>query len=336
MNWKSVKAALNVAKVTIVKYSPEILMGLGAVSFVATVVAASKETVDEQEILVDHDLEMECIEEAHEIGDLDDKAFRKSKFNVYKDTALITTRNYIPAISLGTVSLACFFGAFGIMKKRYTTLVVAYTALEESFRAYRQRVIEDKGEDADLYYLTGSKPKEITKKDENGNKTKVKQFILPDGRIASPYCFKFGKYKENGERNAQWSKEQTLNRSYVFGQLDYINNQLMYDRTVFDDQNRVVVRGWVFLNEFRELMGEDGNTTGAVVGNLLGNGDIESNGYVSDKYIYEATEIDPETGEEIPCMFIDPNVDGLIYDLIGKKEKVPFTLNYNPWGEPNE
>ena len=50
--------------------------------------------------------------------------------------------------------------------------------------------------------------------------------------------------------------------------------------------------------------------------------------------ITEATEIDPETGDEIPCMFIDPNVDGLIYDIIGKKEPVPFELNYdNEWGE---
>lgn len=333
MNLKSIKSFAAIAKHTIVKYSPEILMGLGAASFVATVVAASKETIKEQEILEAHQEVLEDFEVMHEVHELDDKAYKKSRINEYKDLTVLTVKNYIPAVAFGTVSLACFFGTFGIMKKRYTTLALAYTALEESFRAYRQRVIADKGEEADLYYLTGSKVKEVTVKDEEGNKTKQKQMLLPDGSLASPYVFKFGKYKENGELNQQWCNDQTLNRSYIYGQLDYINNQLMYNRTVFDDNHNVKVRGWVFLNELRELMGEDGNTAGSVVGNMIGNGEPGCNGFINPKRIYEATEIDPEDGSEIPCFIIDPNVDGLIYDIIGKPEKVPFKLTYDVYGE---
>lgn len=332
MRFGNIKALANVAKHTIVKHAPEILMGVGAVSFVATIVTASKETINEQEILETHKDALESAKDFYEIGQLDDKAYKSSRIKAYKYTTIETVKNYAPTMAFGATSLACFFGAYGIMRKRYATLVVAYTALEESFRAYRQRVIEDKGADADLYYLTGSKVKEITVKDDDGNKTKVKQFILPDGTIASPYCFKFGKYKENGELNQQWLKEPLLNRSYVYGQIDYINKQLLYDRTVFTDDYKILVRGWVFLNEFRGLLGEDGNTAGAVVGNLLGNGEPGCNGYLNPT-ITEATEIDPETGEEISCMFIDPNVDGLIYDIIGKKEKVPFELKNKPWAE---
>ena len=332
MNWKSVKALANVAKATIVKHGPEILMGVGAVSFVTTIIFASKETVEEQKILEDHEDYLDYLENCHEVGELDDKAYKKSKVGAYKDLALETTKNYIPSLGFGSVSMVCFFGAYGIMRKRYATLAVAYTALEESFRLYRQRVIADKGVEQDIYYLTGSKVKEITVKDNEGNKTKLKSLQLPDGSISSPYAFKFSKYKENGEINQQWSNNRLLNSSYVYGQIDYINNQILYNRTVFDDNYNVIVRGWVMLNEFRELLGEDGTTTGAVVGNRFGNGEPGCNGYLNP-IITEATEIDPETGEEIPCMFIDPNVDGLIYDLIGKKEPKPFAIESAPWAE---
>ena len=254
MKLSNIKAFAKIAKHTIVKHSPEILMAVGSASFVATIVSAAKETIKQQEILEDHKEALDYMYMMYTEPDeddpflLDDAAYKKSRRCVYLDTIKKTTINYIPAATFGAVSLACFFGAYGIMRKRYATLVVAYSALEESFRKYRERVVADKGAEADLYYLTGSKPKEITVKDENGKKTKVKQLVLPDGTIASPYAFKFSKYKENGELNQQWSTNQTMNRSYVYGQLDWINNRLMYDRTVFDDDRRVVIRGWVFLN----------------------------------------------------------------------------------------
>lgn len=326
MKFSNIKALARVAKQTVIKHSPEILMGMGAVTFVATVVMASKETVNEQDVLIDHEDELYQLGLAHDVNELDDKAYKKSRRNVYLHTSIETTKNYAPAIILGTTSLACFFGAFGIMKKRYATLVVAYTTLEESFRKYRERVIADKGVEADLYYLTGSKTKEITQKGEDGKKTKVKQMILPDGTIASPYAFKFGKYKENGERNNQWVPEAQLLMSYAMGQEMYLNDRL-YNRCVFDDNHNVLVRGSVMLNEIRDILGEDPTPTGAVVGNRYGNGEPGCNGYICFN-IVEASEEDPETGKMIPCLFVNPNVDGLIYDLLGQKENEPFPTTY--------
>lgn len=326
MNFYKIKTLAKIAKDTVIKYSPEILMGLGGVTFVTTVVVACKETVKEEEILADHDCCLADVKWEHEVKRLDDKAYKKSVRNVYLYTSVETVKNYAPAVILGSASLACFFGAFGIMKKRYTTLLVAYTALEESFRKYRERVIAARGSDEDLYYLTGAKPKEITVKDEDGKKTKQKVLELPDGSIASPYAFKFGKYKENGDLNNQWKNEPQLLLAYAVGQMDYLND-VLYTRCTFDDDHNVVYRGCVMLNEIRDLMGEDPTPTGAVVGNRFGNGEPGANGYI-ELNIMEAKEIDPETGKEIPCLFINPNVDGLIYDLLGKKEDKPFQPNY--------
>ena len=327
MSLAKIKTFAKIAKDTVIKYSPEILMGLGGVTFVTTVVVACKETVKEEEILEEHDCCLSDLKWEHEANRPDDKAYKKSVRNVYLYTSVETAKNYAPAVILGSASLACFFGAFGIMKKRYTTLLVAYTALEESFRKYRERVIAARGTDEDIYYLTGQKPKEITVKDEEGKKTKQKCLVLPDGSIASPYAFKFGKYKENGDLNEQWVDNAQLLLSYALGQELYLNDQL-YTRCTFDDAHNVLYRGAVMLNETRTLMGEDPNATGAIVGNRFGNGEPGANGYISLNII-EAKEIDPETGKEIPCLFINPNVDGLIYDLLGKKESRPFQPNYD-------
>ena len=332
MNLAGIKAFARVAKQTIVKHSPEILMVVGGVTFVTTVVVASKETINETDILAEHDLALDEIEFDKDEELIDLKAYKKSRFNVYKHTAIQTTKNYTPAIILGTTSLACFFGAFGIMRKRYATLVLAYSALEESFRNYRQRVIEARGADEDLYYLTGAKPKEITVKDDEGNKTKVKTLTLPDGTIASPYAFKFSKYNEDGSRNNQWSSDMQSNLSYVLGQQDWLNNQL-YCRNVFDSKHRVKIRGSIMLNEVRELLGEVPTPTGSVVGWRFSNGEPGCNGYIEFR-VMEASEKDPDDpSKDIPCLFINPNCDGMIYDLLGIEEKKPFEPEYTAWGE---
>ena len=332
MNLTNIKAFARVAKQTIVKHSPEILMCLGGATFVATVVVACKETVKEEDILIEHDFALADIESEHEDNQLfDDAAYKKSKINAYKHVTIETVKNYAPAVVLGTTSLACFFGAFGIMRKRYATIVLAYGALEESFRKYRERVIESRGVEEDIYYLTGAKPKSITVKDEDGKKEKKQQLTLQDGSIASPYVFKFGKYCADGSLNKQWSEEQQSNLSYVLGQQDWLNSQL-YFRNVFDDKHRVKIRGSVMLNEVRDLLGEIAIPAGSVVGWRYSNGEHKCNGYI-DFRITEATEIDEETGREIPCLIINPNVDGMIYDLLGKEEKVPFEPSVTPWGE---
>ncbi len=328
MSLSNLKSIARVAKVGIVKHAPEILMGVGAVSFVGTVVTASRATIKAQDILYDHHEKLDDIKQAESMEIYTEEDAKKDKITLYTQTALAMAKDYAPAAGLGVLSMTCFFAAFGIIKKRYTTLAIAYNALSESFALYRKRVIEENGEEADLYYLTGQKAKEITVKDEEGKKKKVKVLELPDGtELASPYAFKFSKYKENGELNNQWQNDANLNRMYVLGQQDWLNDQL-YMRCVFDRDHQVVKRGCVFLNEARDVLGEDATTSGAVTGWRYSNGEEGCNGYISFNVI-EATEIDPETDQEIPCMIINPNVDGLIYDLVEEFEKKPFAPTYD-------
>lgn len=299
--------------------APELLVAGGIASMAAALYSTAKGTIKAQDTIMEHTLER---------ADLEDKKDKTTKDVVvlYSHTGLELAKDYAPAIGFTAMSITCFCASYGILKKRYVALGAAYTALNESFALYRQRVIEDKGAEQDLYYLTGVKPKSITVTNENGEKEKKKVLPeLPDGRTASPYGFKFGKYKENGERNLQWQDNAMLNMSYVLGHQDYFND-LLYSRCIIDSDGRVKKRGAVMLNEMREALGEDASTAGAVVGNRFGNGEPGCNGYISFNAI-EGYEIDPYSGQEIPYIWIEPNVDGLIYDLLDKFEEIPFRPN---------
>lgn len=300
--------------------APELLLASGIASLAAALYSTAKGTLRAQDTMMEHTLER---------ADLEDKEDKTTKDVVvlYSKTGVELAKDYAPAVGFTALSITCFCASYGILKKRYVALGAAYTALNESFALYRQRVIEDKGAEQDLYYLTGVKPKTITVANEDGEKEKKKVLPeLPDGRTASPYGFKFGKYKENGERNLQWQDNAMLNMSYVLGHQDYFND-LLYSRCIFDKDGFVKKRGSVMLNEIRDALGEDANTVGSVVGNRYGNGEPGCNGYISFNAI-EGYEIDPANGMEIPYIWIEPNVDGLIYDLLDKFEEVPFKANY--------
>ena len=300
-------------------HSPELLLAGGIVAFGATIYMAAKAGSQTEDILEDH---AEALEEVKK----DENVTKKEVVSVYGHTGLELAKLYAPTAGCAALSLTCFCASYGILKKRYVALGAAYTALNESFVLYRQRVIDDKGREQDIYYLTGKKPEKITVEHEDGTTEKVKAYAeLPDGSIASPYAFKFGKYREDGERNLQWQNNMLLIRQYATGHQDYFNDQL-YCRSVFDNNHKVIKRGAVFLNEIREALGETSSTSGSVVGNRFGNGEPGCNGYIDFRMI-EAYEKDPDTGKDIPCIWIDPNVDGLIYDLVEKFEDVPFSPN---------
>lgn len=330
----NVKALVRTAGAWGKNHAPELLLAGGAVSFVATVITASKATIKAQDILEDHKEKLRDIKTVHATNrDYDDEDLKKDIIVAYSQTGWGLTKNYALASGFAVLSLTCFFASYNIIKKRYVALGVAYSALNESFNLYRQRVIEDKGEEVDTYYLTGVKPASITATNEDGTKEKKKVLKEDPDKIANPYVIKFGKYKENGDRNWQWQGNYSLDRSYILGQIDYLNDQLFL-RSVRNKDGDVIKRGAVFLNELRDLLGEDPTTAGAVAGWRFSNGEPGCNGYI-DQHLVEVVELDPDTNQEITSYILNPNVDGLIYDLVEKFEPKPFTPNFTPWGNGN-
>lgn len=312
-----IKALVNCITSWTKGHSPELLLAGGIVSFGAALYFAGKGAIKSEE----------TTEELYEAKQ--DVETKKETIQLYSKAGLEYAKNFAPCAGFTALSLTCFCASYGILKKRYVTVFGAYCALDASYQAYRQRVIEDRGAEWDKYYLTGMKPKKITVTNEDGTKEKKTAFEVPlsDAGTSNPYVFKFSKYKANGDRNMQWQNSAALNMSIVLGHQDYLNDQL-YSRCTMNKDNEVIQRGSVFLNEVRTLLGEDPTPAGSVTGWLFSNGEPGCNGYI-DFRVMEGYEIDHnDPSKEIPYILIDPNVDGIIYDLVGKFEEHPFIARF--------
>lgn len=66
------------------------------------------------------------------------------------ETIKIAAPGYIPAVATGVVTIGCIFAIHGVNKHNQAALISAYGLLENSHRAYREKVRELYGEDADV------------------------------------------------------------------------------------------------------------------------------------------------------------------------------------------
>ena len=180
--------------------SPEILLGLGAISFVGTVVLACRATATKtKDIKEKHERTLAGIENSLEIANeevgeivtnedgsvVERKSYtieeaRKDRFTAYLETTVSYARAYAPAIVMGVFSIACFGASYGIMRKRTVALSALYSASEKAFNEYRERVRKELGEEKDEEFRYGYKRikgADVDYVDEDGNVVTKKEDI---------------------------------------------------------------------------------------------------------------------------------------------------------------
>lgn len=304
MNWKYMVAR---AGLKIRKYAPEICMVAGTAAGVAAIVTVAKQTASANDILERHTEEVRKAHEAREVvlrdntpdeyTELDEK---KNVIIAYRRTIFSLMRHYAVPASLAAFSGACFWTAYWWLKKRNKALTVAYTGLLGLFNTYRGRVRDELGEESDYHFLYGTENRIVEREivDEKGKTKKVKEEITTTSEnppYISEYAFLFD------ESNANWVKDANMNKNFVIMQQNYFNDILR-------------IRGHVFLNEVRRQFGLPDTSVGAIVGWVR---DGEGDGFIDLGILdtnYERVR-DFINGYE-PCMWINPNVDGVIFDKI--------------------
>lgn len=289
------------------KHSPEILLGVGIAGTVASAILACRATLKVEDVLDEH---REKVDKIHECwqkvqdGDIDISAYseqdkKKDIVVIYTQTTVDFIKLYGPAVTLGVASLACIISGHGIMKRRNIALMAAYKAVEEGFSAYRKRVIEEHGEEADYMYKNGLRKQEIveaayTDSDGAKHKAQKKQVLVDDPNGLSVYARFFDESCE------QWSKNPEYNLMFLRSQQNYYNDILKS-------------RGHVFLNEVYDALGIPRTQAGAVVGWMISdNGDNFIDFGVFDGDRPRARDF--VNGYE-RSILLDFNVDGVIYDL---------------------
>lgn len=296
------------------KHSPEILMVVGTGCVIGSAVMTGKATLKAIDILEESKEVEEKIELVHD-GDFElpedveytESDYKKdiitNKVNLCKDLA----KEYWPAVTLMILGISCLLGAHGIMQKRNAALVAAYKLCEETFKDYRNRVVEELGIEKDQQFYYGFVEETVSKKieDENGKKKTIKEKvkILPNNPT------RYARYFD--EASGHWSNSPDQNKFF----LECVQNML---------NDRLHAVGVVTLNEAYDALDiercEDGQMVGWYYDPKLVNPETgiyegEGDGYIDFNIFNGLKEANRlfVNGYE-PSILLDFNVDGYVAD----------------------
>lgn len=151
---------------------------------------------------------------------------------------------YIPTILIGTGTVACIFGANIMNKRHQAALVSAYTLVDSSFKEYKQKLKELYGEEAHNNVVDAIAVEKVDRDwGVSGSYFGESCDLANEEACGDPVLF----YEENSGRYFESTIEQVLNAMY------HINRNY-------------ALRGYVYLNEYFEFLGLEGNDYGSVMG----------------------------------------------------------------------
>lgn len=278
------------------KVSPTIMFAAGVVGVVGTVVLASKATLKLDDILTETEekaMEAKSLHDKDDFPSYDDAAYRRDMTILHVRQAAKITKLYGPTLLIGVASVGLLTGSHVTLSRRNAGLVAAYAAVQKSFEEYQARVVADVGEEKAREYRFGAEEQIVTSEDDKG---KITTKTVKRAAGGSEYSKFFG------ESNPNFNKSSEHNLIFLKAQERYFNQMLQ-------------TRGHVFLNEVYDALSIDRTTAGAVVGwvkdNPKGDNFIDF-GVMDDDKVEQF--LDFMQGNE--GMWLDFNVDGIVYDLI--------------------
>lgn len=299
----------NVHKVGFIfkKHSPEILMAAGVVGVVTSAVMACKATTKLSGILEESKKEIDQIHEYVEVNGYSEKYTeedsKKDLVISYTKISMELVKVYAPSVILGLLSITAILASNNIIRKRNMALAAAYAAIDTNFKEYRNRVVERFGKELDRELKYNIKPKEIEETiiNEDGKEVVVKKTVNnAEINMPSEYAKVFDEF------SSCWTKDADYNLTFLRRIQDQANDKLR-------------LRGHLFLNEVYDMLDIPRTKAGAVVGWIYDKDRENSDSYV-DFGLYNNLINDESkrlfvNGNE-RSVLLDFNVDGVIYDLL--------------------
>lgn len=318
------------AKMFLGEHAPEILTGIGVVSVVAGTVMACKATLKLDDILEEAEKDVKRIQDG-----VENEGIEYSEDDADKDRTVVVVRtagkivkNYAVPASMIVLGLTCVLLSHKILRSKNAALVASYSALQAAYTAYRQRVIEKEGPEADDYYRTGIKKvmrEELKVNEKTGSEETVlveheevdRSYIGKDGYLlGSPYARIF-----DADHSTEYDIHDPLNdANFAFLRIQEgnFNQKLQRD-------------GHVFLNDVLKELGFKVCPEGQLAGWYVDKNGFAPNGdgYISFgiRNCYENPECADlkEPGEFKRKIVLDFNVDGNILQYIGSGLKNELT-----------
>ena len=290
------------------KHSPEILVISGVVGVVTSAVLACKATTKLDSIMSESKEQVEKIhgyvEENGYTEEYTEQDSKKDLAIVYTQSAFKVGKLYAPSVILGAASIAAILGGHNILRKRNIALATAYTALNTSFKDYRNRVIERFGKELDKELRFNIKSKEFDEKsvDEKGKeKIQKKTVQVTDASEIEGYS-PYAKFYDDG--CIGWEKDPELNLMFLRRQQDAATERLKS-------------QGYLFLNDVYDMVGIPRTKAGQVVGWIY-----DEKHPVGDNFVdFGIYDVKKEVNRNFVngyerTIILDFNVDGPILDMI--------------------
>jgi len=282
------------------KNSPEILLVGGITGIILSTVLACKATLKVDEVVKDSEDTMKKII----AGKHGKNPVYKNEEEYKRDVTIATVQRavsigklYLPSVVVGGVSVAMLVGGHRISSKRYLAVAGAYTALDQTFKQYRARVVETEGVEKDSYYFHG-KPQAMTKVtslDDEGNEVEVE---VPESSVnvdlPSSYVSEFDSLNQN------FSTNHDTNMFFLMVQQRFVNEMLK-------------IRGHMFLNEVYDRLGLPRTDIGALVGWVWHEDKLIDFGLDNPVNMFTRNFRDGELSKSITLTF---NVEGIIFNLL--------------------
>ena len=303
------------------KHAPTIMVATGIGCVVGGTIWACKQTIKANDILQQSAKELDEIirnqKAAKASGEYSEKDARKDRNTVYSHLAFDMIKTYAAPVIVIGVGLGLIIGSHKVLQGRNTALAAAYSGLLANYNSYRNRVRDLIGKDEEVKIHANVKTEDATVTDEDGNEVEVKNanVIYDDGSGHSVYARIFD------EANPNFSKSPSAN--------------LIFLRSIQNTANDMLrSQGVLFLNDVYKMLGFEPTSAGQVVGwvwdpareyDIVNNNrGIDSQGRPGDNMvdfgIYDKLYKSEAKREFLngvePCIWLDFNVDGLVYDLL--------------------
>ena len=224
---------LSRTKFFVVKNAPQLLTALGIACYGASVYTAIKGSKKYEDRIADDVARLKELKQIVNNGGLDDIPVKETRKEMLKTTLHIagtTLKTYGVSLIFFTGGTTCILSANNIMHKRQAALAAAYSALNNSFAKYRERVAQKYGDDEERAIRQGA---EIIEDKKTGEKIykQIEEPIYDWGVMYDETCL-------------TWNKDQSLSVQAAY--LDYIRSSL---------QQKLESEGHLFLIDVYKQLG---------------------------------------------------------------------------------
>ena len=286
-------------KVTLIQYSPKILMGLGLAAGTGALVTAIRGTLKAQPVIEEAKTDISdihCEIERAEENNEDTTALKKQLTSTYLHAAGDMLKIYAPTIILAGASAACVLTSHNIMLSRNIALATAFASVEEEYKKYRERVADKIGTEAEqaIYRNEIVREEEVPYVDEKTGEVKTEKVKKYDYQLPAHAGF-------FDNTNPNYVKDPANNYNLMFIQ---IQEQFCNDK--------LRVQGFLFENDARELLGLKKTEVGQRCGWVYDpNGPTHQISFGIDDYTANYGKNIMDDG-----IWIDFNVDGDIMNKV--------------------